>query len=528
MTGQGNVPVTDLLPPRSRASLVRGPARPTAKLLEALDALLVIVPADAPDFGALPGGAAVAREHARVPRAAGACYSAMLGDARVCVGVLAAGATPFQRLALAGRLAKDLAAQSPARVGIASLLPAHEHAATNEALLAAVLAAGEPQPRFRSRPRPEWTPKRVVVFGAADLERVAAVERGAHLARWLTALPPNVLTPRSYRAAVTRLARSRGWGMRVYDEAALRRAGCGAFLAVVRGSASRSAAIVHLRYRPRAATVAAPVALIGKGLCFDTGGTNLKPAKGMLDMHGDMAGSAVALGILDALTELGHAGPVDAWLALAENRIGPDAYTQNEVVTAANGTTIQVMHTDAEGRMALADTLALAARTQPVALLDFATLTGACVAALTERFSGVFTNRPALRAALEAAGHDSGERVWAFPSPPDFDEELESTSADVLQCLIDGKGDHIYAARFLQRFVPDDVPWVHVDLSSAHRTGGLAHVNGPVTGFGVRFGTQLLLDGFAGRLQSTPPLPTARRTRDAAARRRTAVRGGGR
>jgi leucyl aminopeptidase len=110
--------------------------------------------------------------------------------------------------------------------------------------------------------------------------------------------------------------------------------------------------------------------------------------------------------------------------------------------------------------------------------------------------SGVFTNRPAFRDVLEGAGHASGERVWTFPTPPDYDEDLESSTADVLQCLIDGKGDHIYATRFLNRFVPDTVPWVHVDLSSAHRTGGLAHVTTPFTGFGVRFGTQLLQDGF--------------------------------
>jgi leucyl aminopeptidase len=251
----------------------------------------------------------------------------------------------------------------------------------------------------------------------------------------------------------------------------------------------------------------------------------------MLDMHGDMAGSAVALGILDALTELGERRPVDAWLAIAENRIGPDAYTQNEVVTAANGTTIQVMHTDAEGRMALADTLVLAGRTEPAAIVDFATLTGACVAALTERYSGAFTNRPALRVPVEAAGAAAGERIWTFPSPPDFDEELDSPIADVLQCLLEGKGDHIYATRFLQRFVPDAVPWVHVDLSSAHRAGGLAHVTTPITGFGVRFGVQLLRSGFAAQARaadSPQPAaePTAVRAARAAGRRRpSATRG---
>ena len=144
--------------------------------------------------------------------------------------------------------------------------------------------------------------------------------------------------------------------------------------------------------------------------------------------------------------------------------------------------------------MVLADTLHLAARAKPKLLVDFATLTGACVYALTERLSGVFTNRDALAPALQAAGHESGERVWHFPLPEDFDTDIESATADVAQCAIEGKGDHILAARFLKRFVPDDTPWVHVDLSSAMRRGGLAHVPTDITGFGVRFALSLLLD----------------------------------
>jgi len=213
----------------------------------------------------------------------------------------------------------------------------------------------------------------------------------------------------------------------------------------------------------------------------------------MLDMHTDMSGSAVALATLAALAELRAPLSVDAWLAITENRIGPHAYRPQEVVRACNGVTIQVIHTDAEGRMVLADTLALAARTQPRFMIDFATLTGACVYALTERMSGVLTNRPALAHKLYEAGRTSGERVWNFPFEPDYDAELESKVADVVQCTLDGKGDHILATRFLARFVPPSIPWAHVDLSAATRTGGLAHVNTDVTGFGVRFALELLL-----------------------------------
>src|SRR5690606_38019393 len=197
----------------------------------------------------------------------------------------------------------------------------------------------------------------------------------------------------------------------------------GAYLAVVQGSEERDAGIVHLRYRPaKARKSTAPVALVGKGICFDTGGNNLKSGKSMFGMHGDMQGSAVALGTLLALTRLAVDFPVDCWLALAQNHIGPKAYKMNDVVTACDGTTIEVMHTDAEGRMVLADTLALASLAKPSFIMDFATLTGACVYSLGTRYSGVFANREDLLPELVAAGKRSGERVWPFPQDRDYDE----------------------------------------------------------------------------------------------------------
>ena len=167
---------------------------------------------------------------------------------------------------------------------------------------------------------------------------------------------------------------------------------------------------------------------------FDTGGTNLKPFTGMLDMHTDMQGSAVALGTLLALAELRVPFGIDAWLAITENRLAADAYKPQDLVTAVDGTTIQVIHTDAEGRMVLADTLALAAREKPALIIDYATLTGSCVMALTERYSGVFSNRIAANALLQQAGAASGERVWPFPMDDDYDELLKSDVADIKQC----------------------------------------------------------------------------------------------
>jgi leucyl aminopeptidase len=414
------------------------------------------------------------------------------------VGLLRDGATAFDRLDLAGRLMRELVKPGVATLQCHAVLADAEAAAGMlEALASAAMAAAAPMPQRKSQPPPAAVLRTIDVHGgrAADLEAAQAVAAGNHLARWLTTLPPNELDCVAYRRALARLARREGWTFRFYDEAALRRLGAGAFLAVARANEHRGAGIVRLTYRPRGGRRGARIGLVGKGICFDTGGINLKAHAGMYLMHGDMQGSAVAVGTLLALARREAPFAVDCWLALTENQIGARAYRPQEVVQALNGVTIQVVHSDAEGRMVLADTLALAAREKPALLLDFATLTGACVNALTERYSGAFTNHPALESSLVSAGRESGERVWCFPMERDFDTELESTIADVMQCTLGSRGDHILAARFLNRFVPRDVPWAHVDLSSSERKGGLAHVSTEFTGFGVRFATRLLGDG---------------------------------
>lgn len=334
--------------------------------------------------------------------------------------------------------------------------------------------------------------QRLVIHGTAGLDfgRERAIAEGSQLTRGLAWLPPNLLTPGSYRERLRRLARVEGWTIEEYDLRRLKKLKAGAFIAVARGSGHEDAAIVRLSYQGTRAKARA-IALVGKGICFDTGGHNLKPARYMHNMHDDMNGSAVALGLLLAATRLRLPLRLDVWLAIAQNHLSPEAYTQNEIITALNGTTIEVMHTDAEGRMVLADTLTLAARAKPAVILDFATLTGSMAVALGERMSGVFANREVLAAQAVTAGQACGERVVAFPLPTDYDEALESKVADVKQCTLAGEADHILAARFLGRFV-DDCPWLHVDLSSSRCKGGLGAVGTDVTGFGVAFGLQLL------------------------------------
>lgn len=443
--------------------------------------------------------------------------SARVGAAATPVVVLfvKTSSSAFERLSCAARAWKELSPPSKASVAIATHELATEHSAqVLESLLAAGLAWSAPMPHFKSQKTdlPKLAEIAFVAQGASvDVERTYAIDRGNHLARWLTMLPPNVLDTLAYRRALQTLARKQGWRFTFYDDAALRRAGAGAFLAVARANAHRGAGIVRLRYRPAGRRNAPRLALVGKGICFDTGGINLKTHKGMYQMHEDMQGSAVAVGTLLALSEMQVPYEIDCWLAITENQIGARAYRPQEVVRAANGITIQVAHSDAEGRMVLADTLALASHERPDLIIDYATLTGACVNALTERFSGAFTNRREWHEHIERAGRTSGERVWPFPMDEDFDSDLESHIADVLQCTPDSKGDHILAARFLNRFVPPEIPWIHLDLAASTRTGGLAHIPTEFTGFGVRYTVQLLEEGVLAQRAKTASSTATRR-----------------
>jgi leucyl aminopeptidase len=325
---------------------------------------------------------------------------------------------------------------------------------------------------------------------AHDYGYVNARVAGNTLCRSLTMLPPNELNPTNYRDRVKNLAKKHGWAWEEFDMPKLKKMGAGAFYAVGQGSEPMDAAIVHLTYEPKDAKK--HIALVGKGICFDTGGHNLKPAKYMQGMHEDMNGSAVALGILTAATLQQLPVKIDCWLAIAQNHIGPLAYKQNDVVTALNGMTIEIVHTDAEGRMVLADTLTLASRQKPDVILDYATLTGSMAVAVTDRMSGVVANKPELACKAIGAGAAAGERIVTFPYEEDMDSDLDSDIADIKQCTLEGGGDHMLAARFMGKFIENDVAWLHADLSSTNRKGGLGAVQSDVNGFGVGFGLEMI------------------------------------
>ncbi len=335
--------------------------------------------------------------------------------------------------------------------------------------------------------------QKIELFGCADkkaFDALKAQAMGNLLCRELTVLPPNELTPGMYRTRVKKLAQQQRWKHEEFDLKALRKMGAGAFVAVAQGSDPDDAAIVHLGYKhPKAKHT---VALVGKGICFDTGGHNLKPSRYMHNMHEDMNGSAVALGILLAATQQKLPVNIDCWLALAQNHISPKAYKQNDIVKALNGTTIEIIHTDAEGRMVLADTLTLASRARPDMIMDFATLTGSMATALGARYSGVFGTSDELAQLAVHIGRQTGDRLCAFPMDEDYEADLESKVADIKQCSMAGEADHILATRFLKRFVEHDTPWLHVDLSASRCEGGLGIVASDVTGFGVAWGLGML------------------------------------
>ncbi|MBV2235334.1 MAG: leucyl aminopeptidase family protein [Sterolibacterium sp.] len=488
----------------------------SAPLHQSLDQLrhaLIIMP----ERQSLPRGllaasqlhAVLRRRDAKVHELAKTPVAVDLPQGGRCVYVMVdAGQDRFAQLSHLRKAVMLLLDERPAAVHLQVFASDEDEAArlAREALYVLWLN-GTPLPARKQKPAAAV--QRLLLHGSREQPEafagVAALARANLLTRELTALPPNQLTPASYRQKISQLAKTSGWQIKEYDFAQLRRMGAGAFCAVAQGSdaAGAEAAIVHLRYLPPARALPKKhrrVALVGKGICFDTGGHNLKPARYMAGMHEDMNGSAVALGLLQAISELALPVQVDVWLALAQNHLSPTAYRQNEIITALDGTHIEIVHTDAEGRLVLADTLTLATRASPAPdlVIDFATLTGSMLTALGNRYAGVFASSDALAAQAVAAGRQAAERMCAFPLDADYDEALESKVADVKQCTLEGEADHILAARFLQRFT-HQCPWLHVDLSAANCSGGLGAVASDLSGFGVAWGIALLSAWLADR-----------------------------
>jgi leucyl aminopeptidase len=273
---------------------------------------------------------------------------------------------------------------------------------------------------------------------------------------------PHDIYPESLALMASQIGQAAGLDVEVWDERRLAEDRCGALLAVGSGS-DRPPRIVRLRYRggPKDA---APLALVGKGVTFDSGGLSIKPPESMTHMKYDMAGAAVVISAMQAISQLRLPVNVDGWIGLAENMINGRSYKLGDVLTARSGKTIEVLNTDAEGRLVLADVLDLAVTSGASRIVDLATLTGACVVALGRSVAGLMTNDQAWANAVMTAAARCGEPVWQLPMFDEFAEQIKSEVADIKNVGDSRWGGAITGAKFLEEFVQRR-PWVHLDIA---------------------------------------------------------------
>jgi len=346
--------------------------------------------------------------------------------------------------------------------------------------------------RFKSEPdtgRPRLTALHLIGVPAAAEAALLAVEpvcAGVELARQLVAAPPNVATPQQLADTAAAIARDHGLELTVLERSDCEALGMGAYLGVAQGS-DLPPKFIHLTYRP-AGAVSRRVVLIGKGLTFDSGGYNLKTAGSQIEMMKyDMGGSAAVLGAARAIGGLKpESVEVHVIVAACENMISGGAVHPGDIVTASNGKTIEINNTDAEGRLTLADALVYASRLEPDAIVDLATLTGACVIALGEEIAGLWSCSDALAGALLEAGRAGGEDLWRMPLRASYKQGLKSPVAD-MKNTGPRPGGSITAALFLQDFVTKGLPWAHLDIAgTVWSDKGRGADPAGATGFGVR------------------------------------------
>ncbi len=325
-----------------------------------------------------------------------------------------------------------------------------------------------------------------------------AVLDGVNLARDLVNEPANVLGPAEFAAKVKALTKA-GVQVEVMSEATLKRHGMGALLAVGQGS-DKPSHVVVMQWKGGGPKGGAPVAIVGKGVTFDTGGISLKPAAGMEDMKGDMAGAACVAGLMLTLAERKAKVNAVGVIGLVENMPSGGATRPGDVVEAMSGTTIEVLNTDAEGRMVLADCLWYAQdKFKPKAMINLATLTGAVMVALGKEHAGLFSNNDELSERLTTAGKETGEKLWRLPLGPKYDKLIDSKVADIKNT--GGRwGGSISAAQFLQRFVKESTPWAHLDIAGTAMASGDSDINRSWgSGFGVRLLDRLIRDHYERR-----------------------------
>ena len=325
--------------------------------------------------------------------------------------------------------------------------------------------------------------------------RFKAIEEGTFYARDLVSEPGNVLHPDEYAKRLN-LLKKYGLKINIYDEKKLKKLGMYALLGVGQGSI-RGSYLVTIEWNG-AKNNSKPLAFVGKGVCFDTGGYSLKPARFMEDMTYDMAGSATVVGLMKTLAlrkaKINAVGVV----GLVENMVSGNAQRPGDIVKSYSGKTIEILNTDAEGRLVLADALTFTEKKfKPKFIIDLATLTGAIIVCLGSEYAGLFSNDDKLSNHIFNAGQKVEEKVWRMPLHKNYDKLMNSKNADVQNINYVGGAGSTTAAQFLQRFILDKTPWAHLDIAGmAFSKYGGALNSGGATGFGVRLLNQLVEENY--------------------------------
>ena len=351
---------------------------------------------------------------------------------------------------------------------------------------------------FKSEHKPNKL-ENVHVIGPGGRAVSEALEQGRRVgeavcfARDLVNEPGGSLTPTRFAEIAEEMAEREGLEISVLDLDAIREAEMGGLLGVNRGS-DQPPRFVEVSYAPDAeAECRGSVALVGKGLTFDSGGLSIKTGTGMMTMKCDMSGGAAVLGVMSAVAAVAPPVKVTGYVPMTDNMLGGDATRPGDVLTIANGKTVEVLNTDAEGRLVLADALSLACRAEPDAIVDLATLTGACMVALGPKVAGLMGNNDAWIDQLADAAERTGERVWRLPLPDDYKAQLDSSVAD-MKNIGGPHGGALTAGLFLSNFVEEHIPWAHLDIAGPAFTDS---EEGETAKGGTGFGVRMLLDALA-------------------------------
>ena len=410
------------------------------------------------------------------------------GRLHALVGVGPRGAVDAERIRRAGAaVARKLGHHT--WVGVALPGVDLDGAACRRALVEGISLGSYKFLTYKSRQEPLKL-SRVDVAGGAGAANQAALDLGAAvagaqmLARDFVNEPGGILTAPEFADRAAALGRDRGLTVKVWDETEIAEGGLGGLLGVNRGS-TLAPRLVELIYDPPGPATGT-LALVGKGIVFDAGGLSIKTGQGMMTMKYDMGGGAAVIAAMSAMPEIAPAAQIRAFVPMTDNMLGGDATRPGDVLKIRNGKTIEVLNTDAEGRLILADALSLASEAEPDAIVDLATLTGACVVALGPKIAGLMGNNSEWIQAVQAASAVSGERVWHLPLPDDYTEQIESPVAD-MKNIGKPQGGALTAGLILKEFVAEGIPWAHLDIAGPSWSDtDDAEITKGGTGFGVR------------------------------------------